>query len=119
MLGGGDSVKISVFANNDKKEMLQELLSPYSIEQIFYESYDEFINELPERKSDILIVARDGADGMESVRAAKILLPNTRIIWFSNDQGFGPESYRVGCSYFSALPISAEILARALKRCEI
>lgn len=112
-------MKISIFANDDKRAMLQELLKYYSTEQIFYESYDEFIGELPETKSDILIVARDGAEGMESVRAAKILLPNIPIIWFSDDNGFGPESYRVGCSYFSALPISAEILTKALKRCEI
>ncbi len=112
-------MKISVYANSSKCEALQELLRHHSGKQIFYEDYDTFITELPRAESNVLIVARDGAEGMESVRAAKILLPDIPIIWFSDDKGFGPESYRVGCNYFSASPISEELLAKALKRCEI
>ncbi len=112
-------MKISVYANENKWELLRELLKQYTDKLIFYEDYDSFISELPSEGSKVLIVARDGAEGMESVRAAKILLPQIPIIWFSDDNGFGPESYRVGCNYFSALPISEEMLAKAIKRCEI
>ncbi len=112
-------MKISVFSDNSKKGMLQEFLKRHSKRLVFYDTYDEFISELPGEGSDILIVACDGAHGMESVRAAKILLPDIPLIWFSDDKGFGPESYRVGCTYFSALPITEDILEKAMKRCEI
>ncbi len=112
-------MKISVYANENKRQLLQELLKQYTDKLIFYEDYDTFISEFPNAGSKLLIVARDGADGMESVRAARILLPQIPMIWFSDDNGFGPESYRVGCDYFSALPISEEILEKAIKRCEI
>ncbi len=111
-------MKICIFANEHKHTCLQELLKSHSENCIFYEDYDEFIDRLPQENGDILIVARDGADGMESVRAAKVLLPNIPLIWFSDDKGFCPESYRVGCNYFSAAPISEEIIKKALKRCE-
>ena len=111
-------MKISVYANQCKREKIQDLLKQHTDQLVFYEDYDTFISEIPTAGSQVLIVARDGAEGMESVRAAKILLPRTPVIWFSDDNGFGPESYRVGCNYFSAQPLSEEILEKAMKRCE-
>ena len=54
---------------------------------------------------------------MEGVIAAKSLLKNVPVVWFSNDSGFGAQSYRLGCAYFHPKPVSAEILSAAIAKC--
>ena len=46
----------------------------------------------------MIIVAVDGAIGMEGVIASKNIRPDTAVIWFSDDKAFGAQSYRLGCS---------------------
>ena len=59
----------------------------------------------------------DGADGMEGVIAAKNVCGEVPVLCFSNDGGFGAQSYRLGCAYFHKKPVSAQILSAAIAKC--
>ena len=56
------------------------------------------------KTADLIIVLADGADGMEGVIAAKNADGDTPVIWLSDDEGFGAQSYRLGCTYFHKKP---------------
>lgn len=81
------------------------------------DNYDDFLNALTDHYYNLIIVTVDNALGMEGVIAAKNCHPELPLIWFSNDKGFGLQSYRLGCAYFGARPITADKMERALKRC--
>lgn len=82
-----------------------------------YLDYDSFITGLGESPPDCIVIAMDGADGMEGVIAAKSVSKNVPVLWFSNDNGFGAQSYRLGCAYFHKKPVSPQILSAAIARC--
>ena len=84
---------------------------------IDYSDYDGFITGLEECPPDCIVIAMDGADGMEGVIAAKSVCENVPVLWFSDDGGFGIQSYRLGCTYFHKKPISPQILSTAIKKC--
>ncbi len=111
-------MRIAIFSDRQRHDLLEQLLHGLQLPGIpactNYPTYDELISGLPKNGCDLLIVAQDGASGMEGARAAKVLLPDVPLIWFSDDNGFGPESYRVGCAFFCALPITKERLCKAL-----
>mgnify|MGYP003199471040 FL=1 len=65
--------------------------------------YESFVKEC--KTADLIIVLADGADGMEGVIAAKNADRDTPVIWLSDDEGFGAQSYRLGCTYFHKKPI--------------
>ncbi len=118
---GGRRLKFAIFADAERKAAIKQqlpLVRPTDA-GIFYRSYDDFLSGLSNCSCDAVLVAQAGAIGMESVRAARILLPATPLIWLSDDRGFGPESYRAGCSYFSTAPITQELLDHAIKQCNI
>ena len=82
-----------------------------------YPDYDSFITGLGESPPDCIVIAMDGADGMEGVIAAKSACKNVPVLWFSNDNGFGAQSYRLGCAYFHEKPVSPQVLSAAIARC--
>ncbi len=115
-------MKITFFAHSEELPHYEKLLrslpegiSP--IEYTVYDDYDDFISGFPNEESQAVIVARRGADGMECARSARVMKPNVPLIWLSDDRGFGVESYRIGCAYFSAAPITEQILSTVLARC--
>ncbi len=116
-------MNISVYAHPAEQEAFRRLLEECCKALLrrpvlrLFQDYDSFIRELPRSRCDLVIVFRDGADGMEGAYAARDLLPTVPLIWFSNDNGFGPQSYRIGCHYFAARPITGELLLTALRRC--
>ncbi len=117
-------MKIAILTDAARAHLLQEMLGSIPVPGrdprcTHFHSYDDFIDGLSQEGFHLTIVAQDGASGMESVRAAKILQPEVPLIWLSDDKAFGPESYRVGCAYFSAGPITRELLQSALQRCLI
>ncbi len=115
-------MKLTVLTHREEKDLIEEMLASLSEgdnsphECKFYVTYDDFIAGFPQDRSHAVIIARKGADGMESARAAKLLCPKIPILWFSDDNGFGIESFRIGCSYFTADPIKKEKLQTLLKR---
>ena len=83
-----------------------------------YPDYDSFIAELSENTPDGIVIAMNGADGMEGVIAARSICENVPVLWFSDDNGFGVQSYRLGCAYFHKKPVSPQILSAAIAKCE-
>ncbi len=108
-------MKLAIFADDVRKEQLKPLLP--AEECVYFDSYDDFIMNVPSSGCDTVIVAHKGATGMQGVRAARILLFHIPIVWLSDDNGFVEESYRNGCAYFSAEAITEKLLLTALKRC--
>ena len=82
-----------------------------------YLDYDSFITGLGESPPDCIVIAMDGADGMEGVIAAKSVCEKVPVLWFSNDNGFGVQSYRRGCAYFHKKPVPPQVLSAAIARC--
>lgn len=116
-------MKITVFTHKEEIPRYEKLLLALAnetipLEYIVYDDYDDFISGFSQGESQAVIVARRGADGMECARNAKVLKPDIPLIWFSDDQGFGVESYRISCAYFSAEPITETLLSTALARCK-
>ncbi len=114
---------IAIYADDIRMRILEPILNNLQQRQrlkrfIFYPSYDDFLSGLPDSGCSVTIVAREGASGMEGARAARILLPNVPLVWLSDDKGFGPESYRVGCAFFSHSPINEKIINNALDKCD-
>ncbi len=115
-------MKVAVFADGKHQRLIEPILKKWERAQMiggyrFYVSYDDFLDGYSESGCRIALVAGTGALGMEAARAAKLLLPHIPLIWFAEDEGFGPESYRVGCSFFSAAPITEELLNTAFEKC--
>ncbi len=113
-------MKLAIFADKERQGFLEPILGPASrelSEYEFFEDYDDFIKGLPNSRCDAVLIAHKGATGMQSVRAAKILLYRVPIIWFSDDNGFVEESYRNGCVYFSTEAITEGLLSTALNKC--
>lgn len=55
--------------------------------------------------------------GMEGVIAARNTCGQVPVVWFSNDGGFGAQSYRLGCAYFHEKPVSPRVLSAAIAKC--
>ncbi len=116
-------MKLAVFADEIRREQLGTLLQANGIAErletvSFYKNYDDFIMDVPNSTCDAVIIAHKGALGMQGARAAKILLFRVPIVWFSDDNAFVEESYRIGCAFFSADAITEKLLSIALGRCE-
>lgn len=77
--------------------------------------YESFVGECA--KADLIVVLANGANGMEGVIAVKNTDRNKPVIWLSDDEGFGVQSYRLGCTYFHKKPIPIERLRDALIKC--
>lgn len=81
-----------------------------------YSDYDSFVEHLRNRPCDAIFVTEDNANGMEGVIAARNVRPDVPIIWFSNDEGFGCQAYRLNTEFFHAKPVTAQVLEMALNR---
>ena len=82
-----------------------------------YPDYDSFIAGLGGSPPSWVVITMDGANGMEGVIAARDMCENVPVIWFSDDNGFGVQSYRLGCAYFHKKPVSPEVLSAAIAKC--
>lgn len=112
-------MNIFLYGRRDEWETLQEtietrtLLSYRQKQFRCYDNYDDFIIGMQEESPTLIIVTIDGAEGMEAVIASRENVPQAKVIWFSDDKAFGPQSYRLDCSYFGVKPITDEMLNRA------
>ncbi len=110
-------MKLAIFAEPGRQSYLAPLVKARA-ESVFYDDYDRFIRALSQGDWDAVLVAHKGAAGMQSVRAARILLRQVPVAWLTDDGGFVEESYRVGCTFFSAEVITQDLILAALQRCE-
>ena len=81
-----------------------------------FTDYDSFVASLPDNKYDAVFITENNANGMEGVIAARNICPQIPIVWFSNDEGFGCQAYRLRADFFHAKPITARNLELALSR---
>ena len=81
-----------------------------------YPDYDSLVNGLRRSQFDLVFVCHDNACGMEGVIAVRNISPNVPVIWFSNDEDFGSQAYRLHTDFFHAKPITPVILEMALIR---
>lgn len=82
-----------------------------------FSDYDSFVAGLGKSPPECIVITMDGANGMEGVIAAKSLFEDVPVIWFSDDNGFGVQSYRLGCAYFHKKPVSPQVLSSAIAKC--
>lgn len=78
--------------------------------------YDSFVESLAYGCFDAVFITENNANGMEGVIASRNVCPNMPVIWFSNDEGFGCQAYRLKAHFFHAKPVTAPILEMALSR---
>ena len=88
-----------------------------SIRVVGYAKYDGFVAALSQNPPDCIVIMASGANGMEGVIAAKSICRSAPVLWFSDDDGFGVQSYRLGCAYFHKKPVSPQVLSAAIARC--
>lgn len=81
-----------------------------------FTDYDSFISHLRRHACDAVFVAENNANGMEGVIAAKNIRPNLPVVWFSNDEGFGCQAYRLNTVFFHSKPITHTVLEMAMER---
>ena len=115
-------MKILIYGEQEECSRIQEnLLSHPQMQQLAPEfrcrsQFDEFYIQLVDYAPELIIVAADGADGMEGVRRSRRVLPDTPIFWFSDDLYFGSEAYRLDCTYFSVKPVCPAKYDQVLSR---
>lgn len=73
--------------------------------------------EMVDWDPSLIIVAADGAEGMECVYRARERRPRLPVFWFSDDRDFSVQSYRLECAYFSTKPVTADKIRSAMERC--
>lgn len=115
-------MNILIHAHIQEREPLKNALSTQAcrfrkLELTACADYDSYVRALEKGGYDLVLVTADGANGMESVIAARNALPEVPVIWFSDDKAFGCQSYRLGCTYFGMKPVTGEKLLAALERC--
>jgi len=95
-----------------------EVLSAHIQQHRHLNDLEEFEMALVDWSPTLLLVLADGAEGMECVYRAKERRPSVPAFWFSDDQQFGMQSYRLNCAYFSIKPVTQENICKALQRCD-
>ena len=81
-----------------------------------FSDYDSLVDGLRREPYDLAFVSHDNACGMEGVIAIRNVQPNVPVIWFSNDEDFGSQAYRLRTDFFHCKPITPMILEMALNR---
>lgn len=82
-------------------------------------NYDKLIELLPEEKIDVMFATMDGAEGMEGVMVARRICPDMKIVWFTNDKGFGAQAQRLECSYFAQKPVNHRLISRVFQQIQV
>ncbi len=98
---------------------LLELLPKYrnwAASCVCYADYDSFVENLAQGRYDAVFITENNANGMEGVIALRNVCPELPVIWFSNDEGFGCQAYRLHTDFFHAKPVTPAILEMALSR---
>ncbi len=115
-------MKLCFFGSETDYKTILELLEqlPHCAGRIAgwesFSDYDSFVESLAPNRYDAVFIAEDNANGMEGVIALHNICPKLPVVWFSNDEGFGCQAYRLRTAFFHTKPITAPILEMALSR---
>ena len=94
------------------------LLNAYTHEHLHLDDLEYLEEHLTNWDPSLVIVVADGAKGLESVSRTREHRPMLSVFWFSNDQDFSMQSYRLNCAYFSTKPVTQTKLERGIRRCQ-
>ena len=78
---------------------------------------EDLLYRLRRGSCDAVVVALQGALGMESAIGVRALDASVPLIWISDDEDFGMQSYRLRARMFLRFPVEEEQVTRALQRC--
>ena len=118
-------MKVLHYGSKSDYQMIEDMIHhlPSAVKEcrdlLQCDDYEDFVSTLTQVRYNVVIVTMNHARGMVGVIAARTHCPNLPVVWFSDDDGFGLQSYRLGCTYFGVLPITAEKMERAIERCEL
>ena len=114
--------KVSVCAQDlAEREMLKKYIERYYAGKKLYVSVEwckdwpELADSMKKEDKDVVIVALNGVEGMDTVVGAYPLAG--RMIWIS-DLDFALQSFRLCVNYFFMKPITYMKMERALDACQ-
>ncbi len=116
-------MRIMLYGTSEECKRIREMcetqtfLAFRNVEYIEKNDYESYVRALAEKDITGVLVLADGANGMEGVIASKEMRSQVPVAWFSDDVGFGCQSYRLNAAYFHSKPITPELLDIALNRC--
>lgn len=84
-----------------------------------YKDYEEYVRALHRDLYDMVIVTMNGAGGMEGVIASKDINYNVPVAWFSDDNDFSLQAFRMNIEYFAKKPINNQKIQAMLEQCVI
>lgn len=107
----------TVILYGDQKNLglFQQELEEYST--LYLSDQDELIHTLMKKCPAAVLVIMEKAAGMEGVIAIRKIYPDIPVVWFSNDEGFAAQAFRLNVDYFALMPVSKEKINTALKKC--
>ena len=116
-------VSIAVFGPDEECRAVRQHLIAFAEEKGFalqvrlVNDIDELRFYIVEDQPDLVITLADGTLGMEAVYLVRKIADDLPVFWFSDDKGFGMQSHRLECEYFSVKPVTREKLQAAFRGC--
>jgi len=101
------------------RELLEDILWEAEITPVFREFTGErepFFAYVKNNPYLVMLVTQQGSEGKETVRLAKSLNPQTRIVWFA-DHDYALYAFDLRLTFFGLLPVSRSKAISALKAC--
>ena len=115
---------ISLYSKNNRIQAeLSALLTginkdwPEPIRTQTFSDFSAFLDSGRRNPCRILLLAQEGAEGVELVSTAVEECPESPVVWLS-DLDFALFSYRLEVDHFGMLPTTEESLRTALRNCE-
>ena len=105
--------------NHRIRELLEDILWEAEITPVFKEFNGErepFFAYVKNNPYLVMLVTQTGLEGKETVRLAKEKNPETRIVWFS-DQDYALYAFDLRLTFFGLLPVSRKKMESALNNC--
>lgn len=113
-------MKLVLFGTPSDQSCFKENCGELCIDDL--QSFDQthtFVEYLSNNYPNAVVVLMNGAYGMEGAIAARRICPSVPLIWFTDDAGFGSQSYRLDVSYFGTKPLSEEKIETAFFRSKL
>ncbi len=111
-------MRLLLCGKKDESESIIEAVKALPLglaDYIIVDDYELIHQSIVDVNINTAIVYENGANGMECVYRIKESNCDIPIIWFSDDNNFAVQSYRLNCAYFGKKPITVEKLQKAFE----
>lgn len=115
-------MRLLLYGNKEECEKVYEIIKSIvfqNIEPTIVDDYENIHQSIIDNRTEVAVIVENGAGGMEAVYRIKESGCNIPVFWFSDDRDFAVQSYRLGCAYFSAKPVTAEKFQKAFTQLRI